>query len=731
MGIAAVPGAGKTWTLSRLAADLIERGGLQDDQEILVVTLVNSAVGNFTRRVGEFIRQANGLPGMGYRVRTLHGLAHDIVRERPGLVGLDDRFQIIDEREADAIRNEVARSWLHRHPDGLDHWLDESMEESRREWVRREMLPALVQDIALSFIRRAKDLRLTPNSLSRRLDESPPLPLVEMGLEIYSAYQRAIEYRGGVDFDDLIRLALEALERDPDYLARLRYRWPYILEDEAQDSNRVQEQILGLLCGPNGNWVRVGDPNQAIYETFTNANPKYLLEFLGRADVVKRDLPESGRSSASIIWLANRLAGWVRQEHPLEDARIALMDKPQILPTGPGDPQPNPPDNPAGIHFAVDNFTPQMETVRVADSVQKWLAEHPDQTVAVLAPRNKRGFEISDELRRRNVEVVDSLLRSSNSTRSTVGALTLILRHLCEPQSAAKLANVYKVWRRGDRGEEAARKQIETVMGLLKGCGKVEDYLWPGAERDWLLDLEAGGVEALILERLNEFRAIVQRWHKAAVLPPDQLLLTISQDLMTEPAELAVVHKLAALLRRARVDHPEWRLPELTEELAVIAKNERRFLGFSDEDTNFNPDSYPGKVVVATVHKAKGLEWDRVYLVSVNNYDYPGGGAPGENFIGEKFYLRSQLNLEAETLTQLEALLSNDPYAWYQEGEATLEARRNYIIERLRLFYVGVTRARKELIVTWNTGRRGNCKPALVSYTLEALWKERLNGPAA
>ncbi len=77
----------------------------------------------------------------------------------------------------------------------------------------------------------------------------PALPLARMGAEIYADYQRSLAYRGVVDFDDLIRLALEALRRDEDYLARLRQRWPYVLEDEAQDSSELQEKILRLLVG--------------------------------------------------------------------------------------------------------------------------------------------------------------------------------------------------------------------------------------------------------------------------------------------------------------------------------------------------------------------------------------------------------------------------------------------------------------------------------------------------
>ena len=122
MGVAAVPGSGKTWTLSVLASNLIADGFLEPDQEILIVTLVNSAVDNFSKRVGNFIEQRGLLPKVGYRVRTLHGLAHDIVRDRPGLVGLADDFQIIDEREATNIRNEVVRAWLKGNPPCRRQW---------------------------------------------------------------------------------------------------------------------------------------------------------------------------------------------------------------------------------------------------------------------------------------------------------------------------------------------------------------------------------------------------------------------------------------------------------------------------------------------------------------------------------------------------------------------------------------------------------------------------------
>jgi DNA helicase-2/ATP-dependent DNA helicase PcrA len=123
--VSAVPGSGKTFTLSFLAANLVERlatmarpAAVMDEREVLVVTFTNSAVENFRSRIGNQLRQRQGLlPGVGYRVRTLHGLAHDIVRERPALVGLSERFDIVDERTATEIKRDAVLAYLRTNPD--------------------------------------------------------------------------------------------------------------------------------------------------------------------------------------------------------------------------------------------------------------------------------------------------------------------------------------------------------------------------------------------------------------------------------------------------------------------------------------------------------------------------------------------------------------------------------------------------------------------------------------
>jgi ATP-dependent DNA helicase UvrD/PcrA len=744
LGIAAVPGAGKTQILSTLAAQIIASGSLGNDQEVLIVTLVNSAVDNFEARIKRFF--VNPLQALyKYRIRTLHGLAHDIVREKPGRVGLDERFAIIDEREADFIRREAVKAWMSAHAESLDDYLDPNMDERKRDWVRRDQLPDMITNLALAFIRSSKDRRLTPEKLRAMLDRQPaPLPLAELGLEIYSDYQRALTYRAAVDFDDLIRLALDILEIDEEYLERVRYRFPFILEDEAQDSSRLQQNILGLLSGPNGNWVRVGDPNQAIFETFTTASPELLREFIARNPSV--DMPESGRSQQSIIDLANYLIDWVMNEHPIEETRTALAP-PYIEPVPPGDPQPNPENDKTAIHFVTRRLTAEEETKAVVDSLSKWLPKNQDSTVAVLVPRNTRGVEVINALKAKNIEYVEFLSSTSN-TRAAAGALSNLIGYLADPQSAPKLAKAYQVWRRDWREVKERSTLIHDTSAWLRKVGYVEDYVNPnlafargetlrpsslqqgsGAEGIGEAVTAEGEMDAdqAVNAELNDFRVYVRRWLESVTLPIDQLVLTLAQDIFTQAADLALAHKLALVLRKAADDHTEWRLPELTAELAVIAKNERRFIGFSSDDSGFDPEQHKGKVVVTTMHKAKGLEWDRVYLMSVNNYDFP-SNQPNDRFISERWFLRNNLNLEAEALAQLDAATSSSEYDWYNEGAATLASRVDYVKERLRLFYVGITRAKKELIVTWNTGRQGDATPSLALSALIGWWESEGSG---
>ena len=190
----------------------------------------------------------------------------------------------------------------------------------------------------------------------------------------------------------------------------------------------------------------------------------------------------------------------------------------------------------------------------------------------------------------------------------------------------------------------------------------------------------------------------------------DQLLLTIANDIFHNQEELTLSHQIANFQKHLSDQHPEWDHSTLLDELKSIARNERRFLS-NRPGTQFRPEEYKGKVVVTTAHKAKGLEWDRVYLISANDYNFP-SAMPDDYYISEKWYIADQLNIPAEARSQLKALI--DPLEYpYEPGNATVESRVDYARERLRLLYVSITRAKEELIITWNNGRSGRSSPAI------------------
>ena len=726
MGISAVPGSGKTQTLSFLAANLLLEGNVEDDQEILIVTLVNSAVNNFSSRISDFMKSFGLLPGVGYRVRTLHGLAHDIVRERPDLIGLSNEFTIIDEREAQQIIQNSVESWMKLNPGFENDWGNSYNAEKQNSRQNLFWLNSLTT-VATNFIKTAKDLQYNPLDIQEKLKKlNINDSLLAFGLEIYETYQRALNYRSAVDFEDLIRYALLALQIDNDFLIRLRYQFPYILEDEAQDSSRLQELILQTLSGENGNWVRVGDPNQAIFESFTTASPEYLKKFLERPDVISKSLPNSGRSSFSIINLANELIRWTNQDHPIYELRDSLI-KPYIEPTPKFDPQPNPTDHPERIFLYNRPLSSDHELRIIVSSLKKWLPENPDKTVAVLVPRNSRGAKIVESFQRGKIPFVE-ILQTSISTRNTAAVLAAILNFLENPNQTTRLVRVYEVLDPILFGNPKPTK--EEIKKLLRSCTYSEEYLFPFPGNDWvekLLKSETSPQENTI-NFLLILRSYLTRWLKAADLPIHQIIITISQELFTKPTDLALAHKLALILEQQSKNNPTWLLPEFAGELNQIAANKRKILGFSEEESSFNPESHKGKVVVTTYHKAKGLEWDRVYLLSVNDYDFP-SATIGDQFIAEKSIYKEDLNLDAEAIARLKALAEEDIQGLFMDfGVASEKARLEYASERIRLFFVGITRARSELVITWNTGdthpnRRKPATPALPFLALNAYWE--------
>ena len=161
--------------------------------------------------------------------------------------------------------------------------------------------------------------------------------------------------------------------------------------------------------------------------------------------------------------------------HPLPQVRHALQAPPWIEPVPDDDPKSNPADDPSQVFLHLKKFSARKEVEVIADSLARWLPEHSDNTVAVLVSSNPRAQELIEELERRKIDFVDSLLKSTSATRATAGVLRDILDSLADPNSSMKLAAAYRAWRTQTSAEEAdpAGNPPDSYLAAKNGaCGR-------------------------------------------------------------------------------------------------------------------------------------------------------------------------------------------------------------------------------------------------------------------
>ncbi len=712
LAISAVPGSGKTFTLSLLAAQIIADGRINPDagQQILIVTYLNASVDTFRARIRKRLDEM-GLPDQGYDVRTLHSLALEIVKLSSGGLGEDNAPDVLDEVRSNNALALAVDGWIETHPDDWHAFLPDNSPQMRARWRN------ITERTARAFIRAAKNERYLPEGIlgrlkiedrrlmieDRRLEDANHQssiinhsPLLHMMAGIYGRYQTILTRQATLDFDDLIWQAANLIEQRPDFAAELRQRWPYVLEDEAQDSVPLQEVLLEQLTGLDGNWVRVGDPNQAITSTFTAAHPRFFNAFNDRPDVVSLPLPNSGRSARLIIGAANTLLHWVMDKHPVLEVRETTFRRQDILPTPPGDAQPNPPDSEAGIRIKVYKHREDEELPDIARLAVAYAKKYPARTLAVLVPTNQVGHTLAEHLDALDADY-DNLLRGGAREREIAAAMHAVLALLADPLDAKALVNAHASLH--ELGHPAATAPVEEgglekLRRLLQSVHRPEILLFPGAGDDPEDALPANVASEEEVGHVARFAAFLRGLFGLRPLPIDDLALALGDELFAHgdvyEADLAIAYQIAAVLRRWRDAQPEWRLPELAAELESVAAGRSRLPITTPSDLGYEPE--PGRITLTTQHSAKGLEWDAVFLVGIDGFWIPGNlDAP---FLGVHDFLGG--DPEAEAAAQLRFLMQGEA-GLYDGRSATESAHIDTISERLRLLYVGVTRARRYL----------------------------------
>ena len=800
MAVSAVPGSGKTFTLAALAVQLLKAqasqwdalSDVQDEREILIVTFTTSAVDNIRSRIRRLLADEK-LPDAGYRVLTLHGLAHLILRQRPDLAGMSVDFQIDDELSGGQAMIDAVRWFTHiAAPDFWQSFVPADLPIPKRERALEQWRKA-TERIAREVIRLAKNLRLTPKDLIKEglgitdwglISPTPhsatsdsqslilnPSSFLGIGAMIYDRYEKILNLGGRLDFDDLIWRAITALENDASFRAKLGQRWWVILEDEAQDSTPLQEIILNLISGHNQtnaktpqnplaqNWVRVGDPNQAIMTTFTASDTRFFREYTARPDVTALPLSQSGRSAQNIIDMANWLASWAVQSHPEPEVRLtALSDTVQIHPTQPDDAQPNPPNDKSIIHIETYGHSDE-ESDKTALSAIRFILRHRQRiaatndgtagalpTCAILVPTNAFGDQIVAALADLEAKhspgqpIFQDQLKNSQAVRNVADVLAKAVKFCSTPTNVNTLIELREALIALNigvaRGNEAADKRLKTLLR----SAKIERLLFPSPLKEPAISDKVTVTDKELAD-LGILAERAAKWVRASVLPIDQLMLTIAQDLLTRREigttshnrsendalsashenDLAIAHSLAVSMRRYASINPSAQLGDLALQLEEIANNRKKYLSNSLIESGFAP--VPGLITVTTMHKAKGLEWDRVYLTSVDMQEYP-HDTSSNDWRGQLWFLGGR-DPATEARKELEALAKQtpgEPFTLPSPEMLIREARLEYISERLRLLYVGITRAKTDLQISFSRKRGENPRDQALALPIQ-LWQ--------
>ena len=694
MAVSAVPGAGKSHSLAVAAAVAIAKHQLHSRKQLVIVTYTRSAAANIKSKIRDRLKELKLPPG-GFVVHTLHGLALQIANSQKELSGLNlENATIAVPGLGHRIIRSAVDKWIIKNPDHYKLLLEgvafdgEETEKLRRQSVlRTEILPSLT-NIA---VREAKSSGLLPQDLweySKEAQDRYQVLAIAAGL--YEQYQELMRSRDFVDYDDMILAALKVLDYAP-----MRVLWQNqvfaVFEDEAQDSSPLQEKLISILAGnstPQPNLIRVGDPNQAINSTFTPANPIYFNWFCNQCQSLDRlaKMNQAGRSNQIIIDAANFVLHWVNQQtltkNKIEEPEnITLPFRAQdINLVNPDDPRPdaNPPAEGKGLEIQIpDDIYHTVELIE--QKTVSLLQANPERSVAILVRENRQGRFVAQKLAHLPKEQNIPIYEVGESDRYSVipQEILTLLQFLDRPHSPDNLKSALEV---------LTQRGLIPAQDLNALATYPEQFLYPSP----LQDKQTEPVLQARRYCCNLLRARLE-------LPHYQLIPFLGMTLKYTGGELATVQKLADKIDLQTTHNSSLKSTITTLEEIVISE---RFTGVEEE----TGDRYtkPNQITIITMHKAKGLDWDYVFMPFLHEDVLPGElWIPvAARFIGS-FTLSEVARAQIRTIMHRKLLQEHQQKSTVKQipdsMTAWTEAEKLKQAEEFRLLYVAMTRAKRLL----------------------------------
>ncbi|QQG50049.1 MAG: ATP-dependent helicase [Candidatus Berkelbacteria bacterium] len=639
--VVAGPGTGKTQVVAMRIAEILNQTQL-NARNILALTFTEAGVTALRSRLEKII----GSDAYQVTVATFHGFANEVITTFPYVFGFAVEAMQVGELERLQIIHRIVEhdtSLIALRPVRAPTFHVPSIAEAIRKAKQENVLPETLAQLA----RKEAKSKLTAKritELQRQAIKRAEALNVELS-RVYAAYQKELKRRNLYDYEDMIIFAVQGLQEEADVIAYYQERFQYFLVDEYQDTNNAQNSLVESLAEffPNPNLCVVGDDKQAIYR-FQGASVANMLRFVRKYPALKViSLTENYRSAKRILDASTALIN--RNNYQL--TRFLPELKTILSPTR---------SNDKSELKLINTASAEAQYAWIVAQIKKRFDKNlPPQEVAVLLRRNDEvksfrefaaksgisvaGVESTNLMNEPDVRQIVGLLRAINDMSDPIyvaPALNLITT--LSPIVLARLARAFhetKSWQKAIDFLALSAKENKTLRAALETLGNYQQR-----------------VRMLSLPEFFE-----------EIISSSRILKEVSQQ-RDALERLEIIKAFINEAKRFSIQNPGSGLEEFLDYIDLLRQYRVRLpvhrLGPKVEG-----------VFVNTVHGAKGLEFDTVFLPNVSTKSWNDRG-------------------KRELIKLPGSIVNLDDW-----DESPIEDER-------RLFYVAMTRAKNQLYLSYS-----------------------------